>query len=190
MDPSPGPSSRDHPLPQSAVARLLQSAVITLRAEVEALPEGALGFHPGPREWCVKEVLGHLIEAERRGFAGRIRVILSAPEPQLQAWDQDGVARSRRDCERPVLDLVGELDRIRGESRALVLSLREEHLLRGGTHLQVGFLRVIDLLHEWIHHDRNHLKQILTNVQGYVWPHMGNAQRFSGGRSMKPADGE
>jgi hypothetical protein len=30
-----------------------------------------------------------------------------------------------------------------------------------------------------VHHDRNHLKQILSNVQAYAWPHMGNAQKFS-----------
>jgi hypothetical protein len=30
-----------------------------------------------------------------------------------------------------------------------------------------------------MHHDRNHLRQLLANVQAGVWPHMGNAQRFS-----------
>ena len=37
------------------------------------------------------------------------------------------------------------------------------------------------LLHEWVHHDRNRLRQILTNVQARAWPHMGNARRFSAG---------
>ena len=36
-----------------------------------------------------------------------------------------------------------------------------------------------DLIHEWVHHDRNHVRQVLANVQGYVWPAMGNAQKFS-----------
>ena len=39
---------------------------------------------------------------------------------------------------------------------------------------------VADLLHEWVHHDRNHLKQMLSNIQAYVWPHMANAQKFAG----------
>jgi len=43
----------------------------------------------------------------------------------------------------------------------------------------VGELTVADLLQEWVFHDRNHLKQILSNVQAYVWPHMGNAQKFT-----------
>jgi hypothetical protein len=38
---------------------------------------------------------------------------------------------------------------------------------------------VADLLQEWVHHDRNHVKQILANVQAFVWPHLGNAQKFS-----------
>jgi hypothetical protein len=32
---------------------------------------------------------------------------------------------------------------------------------------------------ERVHHDRNHFKQMLTNVQGYAWAQMGNAQKFS-----------
>jgi hypothetical protein len=38
---------------------------------------------------------------------------------------------------------------------------------------------VDELLNEWVHHDRNHARQILANVQAYVWPHMGATQRFS-----------
>ena len=50
---------------------------------------------------------------------------------------------------------------------------------RSGRHPKVGSLTVSDVLHEWVHHDRNHLKQIMSNVQALAWPHMGNAQRFS-----------
>ena len=49
---------------------------------------------------------------------------------------------------------------------------------RAGIHERVGRLTVNDLLHEWVHHDRAHLKQILGNVQAYVWPEMGGAQAF------------
>ena len=63
---------------------------------------------------------------------------------------------------------------------ALARRLGPADLGRGGHHPTVGYLRVGDLLHEWVHHDRNHLKQILANVQAYAWPHMGNSQKFSG----------
>ncbi len=161
------------------VAGLLRSVAATLRAELTALPASALGWHPAPGEWCVQEVLGHLIEAERRGFAGRIRVILSEREPALATWDQAGVARERRDCERDAAALLAEFAALREASAALVLALKDGDLPRGGHHPTVGHLRVTDLLHEWIHHDRNHIRQIFANVQAFVWPGMGNAQRFS-----------
>ncbi|HEV8675354.1 MAG TPA: DinB family protein [Methylomirabilota bacterium] len=161
-------------------AELLRASAAALRAEVSALPPASLAWHPAPGEWCVKEVLGHLIEAERRGFAGRIRDILAAREaPRFTTWDQVAVGRERRDCEREAAALLEEFTTLRDASAALVAGLQETDFARGGHHPAVGDLRIGDLLHEWVHHDRNHHRQILANVQGFVWPHMGNAQRFS-----------
>ena len=168
-------------LAPSEVARLLESAAAAIRAEVGALGDDVLAWHPAPGEWCAKEVLGHLIESERRGFAGRIRLIMSGDEPGLEAWDQAAIARARRDCERPAAALIAELDGFRRDSVALVAGLRAADLERAGKHPTVGHLRVGDLLHEWVHHDRNHLRQLLANVQAAAWPHMGNARRFSTG---------
>jgi hypothetical protein len=162
------------------VAACLDAAMATLRAELGALPERVLAWHPAPDEWCAKEVIGHLIEAERRGFAGRIRIILAGDRPALQAWDQQDVARARRDCARPATALLDELAALRRESAALVRGLRLADLDRGGDHPKVGFLRVRDLLAEWVHHDRNHIRQALANVQAYVWPALGNSQKFAG----------
>jgi hypothetical protein len=167
------------PLAPREVAGLIESAAAAIRAELAALPDDVLAWHPAPGEWCAKEVLGHLIESERRGFAGRIRLILAGDEPRLEAWDQGEIARARRDCERPVSALLAELDALRRESVALVAGLQAGDLARGGLHPKVGHLRVGDLLHEWVHHDRNHLRQLLANIQAAAWPHMGNARRFS-----------
>jgi len=161
------------------VAPLLRATVTTLAAELAVLSPTTLAWHPAPREWCVKAVLGHLVESEARGFAGRIRTILAGQDPQLEGWDQEAVAAARRDCEQDVRKLLGELATVRQDSVRLVEGLSEADLSRGGHHPDVGYLRVGDLLNEWIHHDRNHVRQILANVQAYVWPHMGNAQRFS-----------
>jgi hypothetical protein len=162
------------------VAAGLEAAMATLRAELGAVPERVLAWHPADGEWCAKEIVGHLIEAERRGFAGRIRIILGAERPSLQAWDQNEVARARGDCARPMTALLDELAALRRESVALVRTLHAPELDRGGEHPKVGFLRVRDLLQEWVHHDRNHIRQALANVQAYVWPAMGNSQKFAG----------
>ena len=167
------------PLPSSAVAALLGAAATMIHAEMRALAPAALEFHPAPGEWCAKEVLGHLIECERRGFSGRIALILAGDTPALEGWDQEAVARARHDCRRDWSALYREFRDLRDASVTQVAGLAPAELGRGGAHPKVGLLRVSDLLHEWVHHDRNHIRQMLANVQAYAWPHMGNAQRFS-----------
>ena len=162
------------------VAGLLRSMRSAIAAELTEAPDAMLAWHPAPGEWCAKECLGHLLEAERRGFNGRIRTILAENEPRLVGWDQQAVARERQDCERSAADLLSEFEQLRGDSVALVEGLQPADLERGGTHEKVGYLRVRDLLHEWVHHDRNHTKQLLAIAQKRVWPHMGNAQGFEG----------
>ena len=50
--------------------------------------------------------VGHLIEADRRGFAGRVRAAVAEVRPTFTPWDQPGVALERRDQEKNPADLV------------------------------------------------------------------------------------
>jgi len=158
---------------------LLRSLSTALIGELRDLPEEILAWHPAPGEWCVKECLGHIVEADRRAFGGRIRTILDTPELTFVEWDQQVAARERNDCERPAAELLAEFAALRQDCVGLVERLTPADLQLGGMHPRVGYLHVRDLLHEWLHHDRNHFRQLLANVQSYLWPWMANTQRFS-----------
>ena len=168
----------DEPLPPAVLAELLAASATTIEAEMRALGDDAR-WHPAEGEWCANEVLGHILEAERRGFNGRIRTILAATDPTFEGWDQRGVAAARRDCERDPAELLAEFLELRRDSVGLVRSLTLADLGRSGVHSVVGRLRIADLAAEWVHHDRNHVRQLLANTQARVWAQMGNAQRFS-----------
>ena len=167
------------PLAPHQAAALLGTTPIFLQAEFGAAPGELLRWRPTPEEWCLLEVVGHLIETEERGFAGRIRTILAEEQPRFTTWDPSAVARERQDERRDPTELLAEFTGRRTAGVALVETLNASDLERGGDHPEVGFLTVTDLLHEWIHHDANHLRQMLANIQSYIWPSMGNAQRFS-----------
>lgn len=173
------------PLQLSTIAELLAATAAIVEVELRALNEVA-GWRPAPREWSANECVGHLIEAERRGFAGRIRTILggmrsdgSFEPPMLETWDPPAVAATRRDDQRPPAELAEEFARVRAASVDLVRSLRPEDLGRSGTHPEVGTLRIDELLGEWVHHDRNHIRQLVAVTQSRVWDQMGNARTFS-----------
>ena len=69
---------------------------------------------------------------------------------------------------------------LRHDYATMVRGLRPADLDKSGVHPQVGELRVRDLLHEWVHHDRNHTRQLLNVQQERVYPNMGNSQKFVG----------
>jgi hypothetical protein len=170
------------PIAIEQIASLLATSSTTVVGELAALGTES-GWRPAAGEWSANECVGHLLEAERRGFAGRIRQILaggpSGGPAALQTWDPPAVAEARRYHLRSGADLAAEFATLRAESVALVLGLRPEDLDRVGIHPDVGQLRVAELLGEWVHHDRNHIRQMLEVTQSRVWPQMGNAQRFS-----------
>ena len=151
-----------------AIARLARS-----------VPREMAGWRPAPNEWSVNECLGHLIEAEHRGFGGRMRTMLEGDEPGLEAWDAAEVAANRDDRKRDPASLAAEFESLRAESLDLLNSVRDSDMQRGAIHPRIGRITVDELLHEWVHHDANHLRQAYAVVEACVWPAMGNTQTFS-----------
>jgi hypothetical protein len=160
------------------ITRLLRATPQTLRIELDALPGEVLRWRPAPAEWCINEVIGHLIACDQNGFAGRIQTILAEEKPRLVAWDVAGTVAQRRDEARDGFELIAALEKARLENTEFIATLTPAQLARTGLHPAVGELQVRDLLFEWVHHDRNHMKQILSNVQAYIWPDLGNCRRF------------
>ena len=165
-------------LTTAQVADLLESTCALIEAEMTALGDDGCRFHFKAGEWCVNECVGHIIEADRRGFGGRIRGILAGTP--LQAWDQGQVARDRKDCDRVSQSLWMEFMGPRHDYITMVRALGPTDLGKSAINPKVGELRVSDLLQEWVHHDRNHTRQLLAVQQERVYPHMGNSQKFVG----------
>ena len=167
------------PLGPERVAVLLEAAQSHVITELEGLGDDLASWRPAPGEWSANECVGHLIEADRRGFAGRIERIRATNGVAEVGWDQVGVAAARRDWERPVAAVIEEFTAGREAGIALVRSLRPGELERHAVHARAGDLTISDLLQEWVFHDRNHIRQLLANAQARVWPAMGGTRRFT-----------
>jgi hypothetical protein len=168
----------DRTLDISEVTRLLENTTALLRLRVPALPNGAVDWRPGPEKWCIKEIVGHLSESDKCDFVGRIQTMLGELEPDLTINDQAEIARQRRDCDKNLQDLLKEFDSVRSASVQFVTTLETADLDRTGMHPKIGKIRIREVLHDWMYHDLNHLKQIDSIVQGFIWNRLGNMQRF------------
>ncbi len=166
-------------LEPTRIAELLAATAATVEAELRALGEGGARWRPAVGEWCANEVVGHLVEADLRGFTGRMRMLMAEDEPQFLGWDQPRVAADRGDCAKSADELIAEFLPLRAEGIELVRQLTPGDLERAGRHNVVGRLTAGEIVAEWVHHDRNHVRQLLAIGQAIAWPQMGNARRFS-----------
>jgi hypothetical protein len=166
-------------LEPARIAQLLAATARTVEAELRALGTAGARWRPAAGEWCANEVVGHLVEADLRGFTGRIRTLLTEGDPAFLGWDQPSVAAERGDCAKSPDELLAEFLPLRAEGIELVRRLTPEDLRRAGQHNVVGRLTAAEIVTEWVHHDRNHVRQLLAIGQAMAWPRMGNARRFS-----------
>ncbi len=164
------------PLKPNQVAEILAADSNLLKVELNALPVEILSWHFDPNEWCIKQVLGHLIETEKNGFAKRIPLMIKIQDPQLISLDQVKEAVVRNDCEQDAIKLLNKFISLRKKSYIIVESLKNNDIHRGAWHPDAGYLTIGDLLHEWIYHDLDHIRQITDIIQRYVWGHLGATQ--------------
>lgn len=85
-----------------------------------------------PGKWSVKEMLGHLIDAERV-FSYRALRIARGDTTPLAGFDENAYVAAAESDRRSVSDLVGEMTAIRAANIALYRSLDEAALMRLGS---------------------------------------------------------
>lgn len=95
------------------------------------LSDAAAAHRYAPGKWSIKEVLGHIIDAERI-FAYRLLAIARGETRSLPGFDENAYAAVSNAHLRRIEDLVREYRAVRLSSIELVQSLREEDLVRQG----------------------------------------------------------
>ena len=90
---------------------------------------GLFAYAPG--KWTVKEVMGHLSDAERV-FAYRALRFARGDAQALAGFDENAYAPAGRFNDRPLADLIDEFQSIRASTVHLFRHLNEDELARRG----------------------------------------------------------
>jgi uncharacterized damage-inducible protein DinB len=103
-----------------------------LHATLGSLSETQAGFKPGPEEWSVKEVMGHLNDVERI-FSYRLLCISRRDSTPLPGFEQDDYVREADFDNCPLQDLLQEFEYLRRANILAIHNMSKESLLRRGT---------------------------------------------------------
>jgi DinB superfamily len=112
-------------VPEGDIVELLRSGGQELVEAIGRIPEDRGGFRYGPQKWSIREVLGHLIDAERI-FSYRALRVARGDRTPLAAFDENEYVKTAGSDARTIADLVRELSTVREATVMLFESLPEE----------------------------------------------------------------
>jgi uncharacterized damage-inducible protein DinB len=118
------------------------------------LSEKQAEFRYAPGKWSIKEVIGHVTDAERI-FAYRLLRIARGDQTPLASFEQDGYITNGNFSARKLSDLLEEFSVVRDSTICLVRSLDDAAWLRRGDASQKE-VSVLALAFIIAGHERHH----------------------------------
>ncbi|HVO35178.1 MAG TPA: DinB family protein [Gemmatimonadales bacterium] len=125
-------------VPEGDILDLLRRQVDETAALVGTLSDRDADYRYAEGKWSIKEVIGHLADAERI-FLYRALCFARGEPKELPGWDENEYVARAAFGARALADLVAELKAARAASVSLYAGLDQEELLRKGTANQRGY---------------------------------------------------
>lgn len=99
-------------VPETEVLPVLEAQVDEIRRLAAAVPAEREGHRYAPGKWSVRQIFGHLADAERV-FGYRAACIARGDRTPLPGFDQDAYMETARFDETPLAELADELVHLR-----------------------------------------------------------------------------
>ena len=119
-------------VPGTDVPGILESERLQMTRLFASSSERDGNFRYAPDKWTIKEILGHVTDAERI-FTYRALRIGRGDETPLSSFEQDDYVKKGRFAVRALADLVEEFDAVRRASISLFRSFDDTAWGRRGT---------------------------------------------------------
>jgi uncharacterized damage-inducible protein DinB len=148
------------PLPPADLTAALAAAPGRLRAVGAGLSEGQHRHRPEPDQWCLNEIMAHLLHVETELFQPRLRRILAEDHPRFAPFSPEPWARERDHSVEPFDESLQAFEWARAATLDFLRGLPEAARERVGVS---GFFGPMTLQQYATHipdHDIEHLAQM------------------------------
>lgn len=145
-------------VPDGDIFEILARQIDSLPALLAKLTVEQADFRPGPAEWSIKEVVGHMNDAERV-FAYRALRISRGDQTPLPGFDQDEYVRTANFGDRTLPDLLEEFVLLRRANLLAFNRLTHEAIQRQGTASGFG-VSVRALIYILAGHVEHHMESL------------------------------
>ncbi len=148
---------------QRAIARkdtlaALSSQIDEIKSALGNLTEKQALFRDAPKEWSIKEVIGHLNDTERV-FSYRLLRVSRNDQTPLAGFEQDDYVREAGFDNRSLNDLINEFEHLRRANIIAINNMPQSYADRRGT--ASGFpVSVRALIYMMVGHVDHHMASL------------------------------
>ena len=140
---------------EPTILEALEAQREEVRRHIDAVSTEKEQYRYGEGKWSIREVLGHVIDAERV-FSYRAFCISRGEKVSLPGFDENAYVAASRHNERSLVEHATEFDALRGSNLALFRSLDEEGWKQKGT-ASDAVVSVRAIAYIMVGHARHHM---------------------------------
>ena len=130
-----------------------------IRSAIDGLSDSQLDTPYREGGWTIRQVVHHLADAHMNGLV-RFKLIITEDKPTLKPYDQERWAALVDTTTLPPDSSLAILDGLHVRWVTLLKDLPEDAWTRSAHHPEVGSVTLADLLYNYVHHGRTHLRHI------------------------------
>lgn len=118
-------------VPDGDVVHTLGAQIVHTLGYLRAIPGSQAGHRYAPGKWSIREVVGHLTDAERI-FGYRALRFARGDATPLPGFDENAYVANARLDDRPLASLIDEYEAVRAATIAMFDGLFPEEWIRSG----------------------------------------------------------
>ncbi len=161
------------------IKSLIRNREVLLNLLAGASKNAAL-WKPDSTQWCMLEVLCHLIDEEKDDFRERLKKTLENPEIPFMPIDPLAWVKERnymgQDFDKKIKEFLHERDK----SIYWLQSLSTPNWKNSTLHPTAGVMTAEKLFVNWVAHDYHHIRQLVRLKYGYLKKRSGLDLTYAG----------
>ncbi|HEX5479810.1 MAG TPA: DinB family protein [Dehalococcoidia bacterium] len=130
-----------------------------LREELRGITEAEATYRPAADEWCIKEIVGHLVDAAEL-YHKRLYMMSTQTDPILPLMDDAASTKDGPPAARALNDMLDELEVHRARTVRLLTTLVNWNWARTGQHPMTGRTSIRQMVDHIVEHEGQHLADI------------------------------
>ncbi|MEO9510793.1 MAG: DinB family protein [Flavobacteriaceae bacterium] len=133
-----------------------------------------------PEDWCILEIVCHLVDEEKEDFRARVKLSLETPNGPLVPIAPEDWPRERNYLGQDFKESLERWERERLKSIAWLKALPKVNWENAINHPKFGRISARSFLCNWLAHDYHHIRQINNLKYSYFKVKSGDSLSYAG----------